>query len=150
MIERCYDPYRINKDIAYKDVYVCDEWLNFQNFAEWYLSQPNCNFDFDLDKDLLGSGSKIYSPSTCTLLPPAINALITTSTERLSFSKTKCGRHYRVGLVDEEGKQKKITLKTKDEVIAAHSKAKQLKKELLLTIWGDKLTDKAYKALKNI
>ena len=33
MLERCYDPYEINKYPSYKDVIVCDEWLNYQIFA---------------------------------------------------------------------------------------------------------------------
>ena len=34
MLTRCYDEkYHIKKP-TYENCYVCDEWLNFQNFAE--------------------------------------------------------------------------------------------------------------------
>ena len=36
MLKRCYDPYELNKQPTYIDCYVCDEWLNYQNFAKWY------------------------------------------------------------------------------------------------------------------
>lgn len=75
MIERCYDPKKMGS-IFYSDCIVCDEWLNYQNFAEWFLSQPEYRHKFDLDKDLLSNGIKIYSPSTCTLLPSRINSAI--------------------------------------------------------------------------
>lgn len=74
MIERCYN----NKLTIYEFVTVCEEWKCFQNFAEWYEN----NYDsgvmegWYLDKDLFSNNPKQYSPSTCSFLPPAINALL--------------------------------------------------------------------------
>jgi hypothetical protein len=77
MLKRCYDPYYINRFPTYKDCYVCDEWLCFQNFAKWYYenyyeieNQKMC-----LDKDILYKGNKIYSPETCVFVPERINTL---------------------------------------------------------------------------
>ena len=77
MIRRCYDPYELNRFPAYIDCYVCDEWHNFQNFAEWFYknyyeieNQKMC-----LDKDILYKGNKIYSPETCVFVPEKINIL---------------------------------------------------------------------------
>lgn len=77
MIIRCYDPYEINKRPTYKDCFVCDEWLNFQNFAKWYYKNY---YEIDgeqmhLDKDILCKSNKIYSPETCCLVPERINTL---------------------------------------------------------------------------
>ena len=33
MIERCYNPNSLKKRPTYEGVYVCDEWLNYQNFG---------------------------------------------------------------------------------------------------------------------
>ena len=79
MIKRCYDPYELNKRPTYIDVYVCDEWLNFQNFAEWfYDNYYECNgLKMSLDKDILVKGNKIYSPNTCIFVPMNINDLFT-------------------------------------------------------------------------
>ena len=79
MLKRCYDPYYINKELTYKDCYVCDEWLNFQNFAKWYEENYyKCNDEkMELDKDILCKGNKIYSPQNCCFVPKRINALFT-------------------------------------------------------------------------
>ena len=77
MLKRCYDPYYINKHLTYINVVVCDEWLNFQNFAEWlkknYYEIPG--EEMNLDKDILIKGNKIYSSNTCCLVPQSINKL---------------------------------------------------------------------------
>ena len=36
MLERCYSKSYIETNSTYKDVVVCDEWHNFQNFAKWF------------------------------------------------------------------------------------------------------------------
>lgn len=81
MIRRCYDPYVINKgnNLVYQDVFVCDEWHNFQNFAEWYYENIYAigNEQMHLDKDILVKGNKVYSPETCVFVPQRINKLFT-------------------------------------------------------------------------
>lgn len=53
---------------------VCDEWLNYQNFADWYESN---RYDVDgrlhIDKDILVPGNTIYAPEFCLLVPQRIN-----------------------------------------------------------------------------
>ena len=85
MIGRCYGSYILNKRKTYIDCYVCDEWHNFQNFAEWweknYYEIPNEKMC--LDKDILFKGNKVYSPETCIIVPMKINSLFTkTNTKR--------------------------------------------------------------------
>ena len=75
MLQRCYDPYYINKEPTYINVEVCKEGLNFQNFAKWYNENKYGNEKLHLDKDILVKGNKIYSPETCILLPERINKL---------------------------------------------------------------------------
>ncbi len=77
MLQRCYDPYFINKYLTYKDCIVCEEWHNFQNFAKWYeKNYYECDNDrMELDKDILIKGNKIYSPKTCVFVPRRINTL---------------------------------------------------------------------------
>ena len=79
MLQRCYDPYVINRNMTYIDCYVCDDWLCFHNFAEWYYKNVyNCNNErMCLDKDILYKGNKIYSPETCVLVSERINILFT-------------------------------------------------------------------------
>lgn len=77
LLERCYDAYKLNKEPTYIDYYVCDEWLNFQNFAKWYYQNyyEIENQKMHLDKDILCKGNKIYSPKTCIFVPQRINNL---------------------------------------------------------------------------
>lgn len=77
MLQRCYDKKTQEKRPTYKDCIVCDEWHNFQNFAEWYTSQEDYGKGYHLDKDLLVDKNKVYSPNTCVLTPIEINSLLT-------------------------------------------------------------------------
>ena len=77
MLERCYSKEKRYKNPTYEDCTVCKEWHNFQNFAKWYEEnyyeiegEKMC-----LNKDILVKGNKIYSPSTCILVPNRINVL---------------------------------------------------------------------------
>ena len=77
ILQRCYDPYKLNECPAYIDCYVCKLWHCFQNFAEWYeKNYYNCNEEkMEVDKDILIKGNKIYSPETCMIVPRRINIL---------------------------------------------------------------------------
>lgn len=81
MIERCYDPKYQDRSPTYIGCSVDNEWLNFQNFAEWLTNHDYYNLGYDLDKDLLTKGSKIYSPLHCSLIPSEINVAIITERE---------------------------------------------------------------------
>lgn len=75
MIRRCYSADREAKTPSYKNVSVCLEWHNFQNFAEWYHNNyPSDGGYYELDKDK-GSigGFKAYSPYTCEFISAGEN-----------------------------------------------------------------------------
>ena len=77
MLKRCYDEKYHEKHPTYKDCKVCEEWHDFQNFAEWYY---NNYYEIEgermhLDKDILIKRNKVYSPETCVFVPQAINSL---------------------------------------------------------------------------
>ena len=74
MIKRAYDRKTHERQPTYKDVTVCDEWHNYQVFAEWF--DENYIDGYELDKDLLGNGDKIYSPNTCCFIPARVNSFI--------------------------------------------------------------------------
>ena len=88
MLERCYDLKAQEKQPTYIDCTVCEEWHNYQIFAEWY---DNNYYEVEgelihLDKDILFKGNKIYSPSTCIFVPRDINSLFTkTNAKRGEF-----------------------------------------------------------------
>lgn len=82
MIKRCYTKYTKDKSNGlYDDITVCENWHNYQNFAEWFNSKTKIfeenNITPKLDKDLLGG--KEYSPENCVILPNVINCSISES-----------------------------------------------------------------------
>ena len=79
MMNRCYNLESYEKKHSYFPCIVCDEWHNFQNFAQWYDKNyyeiPNevmC-----IDKDILIKGNKTYNSETCVFVPQPINNLFT-------------------------------------------------------------------------
>lgn len=76
MIYRCYDSNFHERQPTYKDCTVCDEWHNFQNFAEWLSKQKFYKKGYELDKDLLFKDNKVYSPKTCRFVPKKINVIL--------------------------------------------------------------------------
>ena len=74
MLLRCY--VKEERHRAYEDAKVCEEWLNFQNFAKWYDEHYyEVNERLQIDKDIKYPGNTIYSPQTCILTPQRINLM---------------------------------------------------------------------------
>lgn len=66
--EKCHDRFP-----TYKGCTADKEWHNFQNFAEWF--EANYINGYELDKDILVKGNKIYSPDTCKFVTHAENII---------------------------------------------------------------------------
>ena len=81
MLKRCYDPKYHEICSTYKGCKVEDDWLNFQNAAEWidknYYEVPGEKMC--LDKDILYKKNKLYSKEACIFLPERINTLFVKS-----------------------------------------------------------------------
>lgn len=71
MLGRCYSKKCQDKQKTYIGCSVCDEWLVFSNFYSWW--KENHVDGWELDKDLLISGNKIYSPDRCLYVPVSLN-----------------------------------------------------------------------------
>lgn len=77
MIQRCFDEKRIARFPTYKNCTICEEWKHLSNFIKWVDSQPNRDWqNCVLDKDLLISGNKHYSPNTAVYVTPNLNGFI--------------------------------------------------------------------------
>ena len=94
MFTRVYNENDLNKrNNTYKGLYICQEWFNYQAFAEWYINysnllNPDFYNDYQIDKDILQwgiEGNHYYSPQTCCLIPSTLNmALANHNVERIS------------------------------------------------------------------
>lgn len=81
MLLRCYSEKHRDKYPTYSDVYVCDDWHNFQNFAKWYTDNKVAGME--LDKDIKISGNRIYSPEACMFVSQSENKR---TARQISFS----------------------------------------------------------------
>lgn len=77
IFERCYDLNKLKDNTSYIGCSVHPDWHNFQNFATWF--DENYVEGFQIDKDILFKGNKIYGPETCCFVPQEINNLFAKS-----------------------------------------------------------------------
>lgn len=94
MLTRCYSKKYQLKEPSYIGCSVCDEWLIASNFKKWY--DKNYIDGYQLDKDILVYGNKIYSPETCCFIPRSLNSLFLLNNKRRG--DCKLGVHVNNGL----------------------------------------------------
>lgn len=101
---------RCGKHEGYLDVVVCKEWKDFENFHSWFREQVNNGWyseGWEIDKDIIGRGSNIYSPKHCAFVPKAMNMLFTkafnrrykyfgTRGVRTVLSQDGCGNNFKI------------------------------------------------------
>ncbi len=75
MIERCYNPKQLARRPTYIGCTVDERWHDYQVFAEWYDNYKYKGKGYEMDKDILVKGNKLYSPETVCLVPRDVNAL---------------------------------------------------------------------------
>lgn len=148
MLERCYKEKVRYMYPTYIDVYVCDEWHNYQIFCEWYYQ--HYKEGYQLDKDILVRGNKVYSPDTCCLVPSEINKL---------FTKTNAKRgEYPIGVVKRYssyisqctvGNRKRIrrTFKSVEEAFTDYKNTKEKWIKEVADKWKGLIDQKVYDAL---
>ena len=150
MLERCYNFPLRNK--AYVGCSVCEEWWDFANFKKWF--DVNYIEGWQLDKDILVKGNKVYSPDTCCFVPQEINTFFTSCRARrgsyplgVSFVKSK---NKFVATLSIDNKNKTLGhFDNCDEAFEVYKHAKEQQLSVVANRWRDKLPDNVYKALVN-
>ena len=138
---------------TYKDVEVCESWRLFSNFSEWY--KENFREGFQLDKDLIKEGNRIYCPEHCCFLPNEINCALSYKSKNgmppgvswRTQSNAYAAQHSRN---DENGKRKSIwlgTYKTVEEAFIAYKLEKESYIKELADKWRHLISEEAYNAL---
>lgn len=147
---RCYSDKFLIKNPSYKGCTVSPLWYNFQNFAEWFYI--NCVEGWQLDKDILVKGNKIYSPDTCCFVPAIINTQIQKISNKsiygLGVSKDKNRNKFYIKILI-EGKRKYFGF---DNLIEAQDTYKKYKKNLISNLaieFKDNLKENVYEKLIN-
>lgn len=82
MMKRCYSE-KDKKGYHGKGVFVDERWLCFANFLEdlpslknydkWLSGNKDGNCKYNLDKDLIVEGNKVYSRELCLFVPESLN-----------------------------------------------------------------------------
>lgn len=148
MIKRSYD--KINP--TYDDVIVCDEWHNFQNFAQWYENNYKLENmkEWHLDKDILIKGNKIYSPETCCFVPREINSLFTKRKKLRGdcpIGVCKEGNKYIAKLNKIDGVKKSSRHNTPEEAFQAYKTEKEKYIKEVAEKWKPNLDPRVYEAM---
>lgn len=152
MLSRCYNERYHLEQPTYIGCSVCDEWLNISNFKKWF--DENYIEGWQIDKDILHKGNKVYSPQTCCFVPGIINS---------TFTKSKSARGlYPIGVYRRDNSSKyfatfrknnkNISLgsySTPEEAFQAYKKAKEEWIKEVANKWKDKLKPNVYEALMN-
>lgn len=153
LLGRCCTEKHREQFPAYADCQVCDEWLCYQNFAEWW----NENMyhvgteRMHIDKDIMYSDNKLYSPDTCIIVPQSINEIF-----HLSGRKTKDKdlpytiRRTNKGMYSVSYKSESLGIyNTVDECLTVYMKAKRKHIKEKVKEMEDELPDKVKSILLN-
>jgi hypothetical protein len=151
MMKRCYSKDFQDKHPSYVGCSVHPDWHNFQVFAKWYVEHEFYEYNYQIDKDILFKGNKVYSAKTCCLVPVELNSLIATITQKVGelpvgVTKTKFNTYN--ASVKISGKNKSLgTYKNVDEALSAYKGAKE--KHIYQTVvkWKGMIEHKAYREL---
>lgn len=96
ILKRCYDEKNYIQHPCYEKCTVCDEWLCYKNFKEWYESHkyylPKGEM-LHIDKDILIKHNTVYSPNNCMLVPRHINEMFKLNTN-CGIRKQYNGKYY--------------------------------------------------------
>ena len=157
MIQRCFSEKLKARQSAYKDVTCCDEWLSFGNFLAWcnketgYSGLPE---GFQLDKDIIVKGNKIYSPEACSFVPRNVNMLLNdngASRGNLPIGVSLCKRDGGFNAnINCWGKKCFLGRHdTPEEASAAYKIAKEAHVKIVATQHRDSIKPAVYEALMN-
>lgn len=146
---------RVFKDKSYVGCSISENFKSYSYFYEWCQDQIGFGMDrFELDKDLLKKGNKIYSEDMCVFIPKEINILLTKSNAArgsnpigVSFCKDR-------GLFQVAIKKggKRIALgryNCPNHAFTIYKKAKEDHVKSIAETWKHHIDPRAYEALMN-
>lgn len=154
MIERCYCLKYQARQPTYIGCSVDDEWRDFQDFAEWFEAHEYSNHGYQLDKDILIPGNKIYSPDRCVFVPSQLNNLLLDSgavrgqyPQGVRFYKNT--NRFRASISINTKRKHLGYFDTELEAYQAYKKAKEANVKRMALEWQDRIADNVFDALMN-
>ena len=154
MLKRCYsDTYKKQRP-TYEGCEVSENFKYYEYFYEWCQNQVGFgNEGWQLDKDLLVKGNKVYSENVCIFIPTEINSVLIKCTatrgEHLigaHWCKTKKAFVARVNK-SKKGSEYLGLFNTEIEAFNAYKQAKENYIKELANKWRGRIDVRAYNAL---
>ena len=156
MLRRCYNDTYQKKNPTYIDCEVSDNFKSYEYFYEWCHKQVGFNSkDWQLDKDLLVKGNKVYSEDSCIFIPKEINLLLTKSTASrgeylIGVYWSKTNKAFRAQINKNKGKREHLGyFNTELEAYNVYKTAKEAYIKELAEKWKSQIDTRAYEALMN-
>lgn len=155
MISRCYAEGGRKCNPSYNDSSMHEKWHNLQNFGGWYVNHPYRNDSWEIDKDILFKGNKVYSEETCIFVPKYINTMFTKcNTMRddlpIGVVRTAKSKYYRMICSDSlDGKVSISGFTSPEEAFYSYKEHKEAVIQKAANIYKNDLEPRAYEALMN-
>ncbi len=154
MLVRCYSESFKKKQPTYEGCEVSDNFKSFEYFYEWCHNQIGFGVKgWQLDKDLLIKGNKVYSENTCVFIPKEINlVLVKREASRgeylIGVSWKKANKTFVATVNKNKGNPKWLGyFKTELEAFNAYKKAKEAFVKEQANKWKSQIDIRAYDAL---
>ena len=148
MLKRCYsEKYHVNGP-SYIGCSVSEGFKEFQVFAAWSSKQIGFGAaGFQLDKDIIFKGNKVYSEETCVFVPREINLLLAPRVRNRGKNppgvcEHACGK-FRAKLND----RYLGLFSTPDAAFAAYKVAKEAHIKVVAEQFKHQIDERAYAAL---
>ena len=156
MLRRCYSDSSKKKRPTYEGCEVSENFKSYEYFYEWCNKQVGFNNkDWQMDKDLLVKGNKVYSEYSCVFIPAEINSLLIKCTASrgehlvgVYWCKTAKAFVARVNR-NKGGSEHLGLFKTEIEAFNAYKTAKEAFVKEQANKWKSQIDDRAYEALMN-
>ena len=156
MLQRCYSDISKKKNPTYTDCEVSDKFKSYEYFYEWCNKQIGFGVDgFEIDKDLLIKGNKVYSENTCVFIHKGINLLLTKCVASrgehlIGVSWSNTSKSFIARVAKNKGKSEYLGhFKTELEAFNAYKKAKENYLKEQANKYKSQIDLRAYNALMN-
>lgn len=155
MRQRCYNENTRKANERYKDVEISDCFKYYSNFKAWCDRQIGFNKEgFELDKDILVKGNRVYSEDTCCFVPREINVVLTYRRKDKGLYPVGVSYKKLIGkYVSQISKHGEVVhlgcFSTPEGAFYAYKEAKEGYIKELAEKWKDQIDPRAYNALMN-
>lgn len=156
MLKRCYSNAYKKKHPTYIDCEVSDNFKSYEYFYEWCQKQIGFGVEgFELDKDLLLKGNKVYSEDSCVFIHAEINSLLIKCTASrgkhlIGVYWNKTHKTFVAQVNKSKGKREHLGyFKTELGAYNAYKQAKESFIKEQASNWKDQIDPRAYEALMN-